>query len=96
MKVLFPAFFILNINLIQFYASLPFPFGVHIQTITEVKFIKQSFLISKNKLWKWKLVFPTVKRTRAGRSKGVTVFSSDLLHYEENKEALHFDGEAFV
>jgi hypothetical protein len=46
-----------------------------------VEFIKQSFLISKNKLWKWKLVFPTVKREHgAGRSKekGVTVFSSEL------------------
>lgn len=42
------------------------PSCVHIPTITEVEFIKQSFLISKTKLWKWKLVFPTVKRELDG------------------------------
>lgn len=45
---------------------LLFLLPVYTFKLTEAEFIKQSFLISKNKLWKWKLVFPTVKRARDG------------------------------
>lgn len=51
--------------------------------LTEVEFIKQSFLISKNKLSKWKLVFPTVKRTRAGTKRCYGIQFRSLFITEE-------------
>lgn len=94
-------FFILNLNLIQFYASLLFLFAVYTFKLTKTEFIKQSFLISKNKLWKLKLVSPTVKRARVKAEQVLRYSVQTRFIMEEEKSALrraalHFDDEAFV